>query len=146
MNKPKRTAGRPTKFSEELADRIVNELVEGKSLRTICDADDMPDRGTIVRWVVAHEDFAAKYARARETQADLMDDLILDVANACTSDTAAADRVKLSAYQWRAAKLAPKKYGDKLDLSGNMTVTHQLSQLTDEELAAEIEKAKAGQR
>ena len=50
-------------------------------------------------------------------QADLMDDKILDVADNSTTETAAADRVKISAYQWRASKLAPKKYGDKLDLT-----------------------------
>ena len=38
---------------------------------------------------------------------------ILAVADACTVETAAADRVKISAYQWRAAKLAPRKYGDR---------------------------------
>ncbi len=60
------------------------------------------------------EAFAAKCARAREMQADYMDDLILDVAHACTPETANADRVKISAYQWRASKLAPKRYGDKV--------------------------------
>jgi hypothetical protein len=51
-------------------------------------------------------------------QADLMDDLILDTAGSCTAETAAADRVKIGAYQWRASKLAPKKYGDKVALVG----------------------------
>lgn len=46
-----------------------------------------------------------------------MDDMILDCAKACTPETAAADRVKISAYQWRAAKLEPKKYGDRVDLT-----------------------------
>ena len=42
-----------------------------------------------------------------------MDDKILTVANECTPETAHADKVKIAAYQWRAAKLAPKKYGEK---------------------------------
>lgn len=50
-------------------------------------------------WVISCglSDFATRYARAREAQADLMDDMILDVANGATSETAAADRVKISA-------------------------------------------------
>jgi hypothetical protein len=107
-------AGRPSSYTEEIADTICERLMEGRSLRSICDDDDMPNRQTVVRWQVQHEDFAAKCARARELQADYMDDLILDAANACTVEDAPAARVKISAYQWRASKLAPKKYGDKV--------------------------------
>lgn len=85
----------------------------------ICMSDTMPNRSTVLRWLNANEDFAAKCARAREAQADYMDHKILEVADNCTSETAAADRVKISAYQWRASKLAPRKYGDKLELSSD---------------------------
>lgn len=85
--------------------------------------------------------FAAKCARAREAQADLMDERILEVADNCTPETAQADRVKISAYQWRASKLAPKKYGDKVvnEHSGpnGGPIQHiDLSQATDEQLKA----------
>lgn len=106
--------GRPSSYSEEIAEQICERLMEGRSLRSICDDDDMPDRTTVIRWQVARPEFAAKCARARELQADLMDDMILDTAARCTVETAQADRVKISAYQWRASKLAPKKYGDKV--------------------------------
>lgn len=107
-------AGRPSIYTEELVDTICNRLMSGESLRGICTDDDMPDRTTVVRWLGDKPDFAAKYARARESQSDLMDDLILEVANACTNETFQADRVKIGAYQWRASKLAPKKYGDRV--------------------------------
>jgi hypothetical protein len=108
--------GRPSVFTEALADEICGRLSDGESLRRICEDAGMPNRRTVLRWLEADEAFASKYARARESQADLMDDLILDVAECCTPETAAADRVKIGAYQWRAAKLAPKKYGDKVDV------------------------------
>ncbi len=106
--------GRASDFTEELADRICDELMGGKSLVTICQADDMPHRVTVIRWMASNEAFATRCARAREAQADLMDDMILDVAMACTPESAPADRVRLSALQWRASKLQPKKYGDKI--------------------------------
>jgi len=109
--------GTQVRYSEDIANRICDELIEGRSMRDICAAPGMPNRTTVLRWMDADEAFAAKCARAREMQADYMDDLILDTANACTADTAQADKVKISAYQWRASKLAPKKYGDKLDLN-----------------------------
>lgn len=105
---------RQTLYTDELADAICERLINGESLRQICTDESMPNRSTVIRWMGADEAFATKCARAREEQADLMDDLILDVANGCISETAAADRVKISAYQWRAAKLKPKKYGEKL--------------------------------
>ncbi len=97
----------------------------------------MPDRGTVIRWMDQEPDFAAKYARAREVQADAMDDLILETAEKTTPENAAANRVKIDAYKWRAAKLKPKVYGDKVqtELSGSMTVRSE-RQLSDEELAA----------
>lgn len=111
--------GRPTLYSEAISDRICNQLIDGHSMRQICAAADMPHRSTVIRWMGADEAFATKCAHARALQADYMDDLILDTANGCTPETAQADRVKISAYQWRASKLAPKKYGEKLELSGN---------------------------
>lgn len=116
--------GRPSLYSEELAETICLQMIEGKSLRAICQADEMPHISTVLRWLASgeHVTFANKYAHAREAQADVMDSRILDVADACTNETALADRVKIAAYQWRASKLAPKRYGDKLDVEGSLAV------------------------
>lgn len=116
---------RPTDFTEAKALEICERLIEGESLRKICGDKLMPNRSTVLRWLAKHSDFAAKYARAREAQADLMDDKILDVADACTPETAHADKVKIGAYQWRASKLAPKKYGDRLELGGSIGLRHE---------------------
>lgn len=111
MTKP----GRPSSYSDEMAETICDRIAEGESLRRICARDGYPHMVTVMRWLERHPEFAAKYARAREMQADVMDDMILSVADGCTPETAAADRVKIAAYQWRAAKLAPKKYGDRVE-------------------------------
>lgn len=122
--KEAKPAGRPSSYSDELAATICERLMDGESLRRICLDETMPNRSTVIRWMEASPDFATKCARARELQADLMDDMILDEAEACTPENAQAARVRIAAYQWRAAKLAPKKYGDKLDLnhSGEIAV------------------------
>ena len=84
----------------------------------------MPGLRTVFDWLGAHEDFRTKYARAREVQADVMDDKILTTADNCTPETANADKVKIAAYQWRAMKLHPKKYGDhqQIEHSGGVSV------------------------
>ena len=107
--------GRPSDFTDELAEHICDLISDGKSLRSICEDDEtLPHRITVMRWLDTNEDFATKYARAREVQGDVMDEKILAVADACTSESARADRVKIDAYKWRAAKLAPKRYGEKV--------------------------------
>ena len=106
---------RQTLYTPELAELICERLIEGESMRQICSDESMPNRSTILRWMEADEAFATRCARARVLQSDLMDDLVYDTANASTPETAASDRVKISAYQWRAAKLEPKKYGDKVE-------------------------------
>lgn len=110
--------GRPSDYTPEIAEMICARLADGASLRQICEADEMPNRSTVLRWLSADADFATKYACAREHQADAMDDKILQVADDCTTENAAAARVKIDAYKWRASKLAPKKYGDKVAVTG----------------------------
>lgn len=84
----------------------------------------------------ANKAFAAKCARAREDQAELMDEMILDVANASTPETAQCDRVKISAYQWRAAKLKPKVYGDQPQTQ--VSITNQTAIVCSEEQRARM--------
>ncbi len=113
-------AGRPSRYSPELVDTICDQISEGNSLRSICLDPDMPGLRTVLDWLTKYEEFRDKYARAREQQAEVMDDKILAVADSSTAATAHSDRVKIDAYKWRAAKLCPKKYGDKqaVEVSG----------------------------
>jgi hypothetical protein len=110
---------RPTIFSDALTEQICEELAEGKSLRAICSRPEMPGMTTVLRWTRDDPSFGSRYAHAREAQAETMDDKILTVADACSNETALSDRVKIDAYKWRAAKLAPKRYGDKTILGGD---------------------------
>ena len=130
---------RPSIYSDEIAEEICGLLIEGKSLHQICRRRGMPDRRTVHRWQESKPDFAARCARAREAQADYMDDLILETAVASKAETAAADRVKISAFQWRAAKLAPKRYGDRIRAeitgkNGGPIQTFDLGNLSVDEL------------
>lgn len=111
------TAGRPSTYSEEITDRICEMLEDGMSLRSICLLDDMPGRRTVLDWLDLHEEFRTKYARAREKQADADADDIVDISDH-EPDPARA-RVRVDARKWRAAKLAPKKYGDRITHAGD---------------------------
>lgn len=125
--------GRPSDFRPETANRICEELIEGKSLRSICSADDMPNASTVCRWLAQFPEFREQYAHAREAQADTLTDEMLDIADDGTNDwmekkNAEGDvvgveyngdavqrsRLRIDTRKWYASKLAPKKYGDKI--------------------------------
>jgi len=103
--------GRPSIYSDAVATTICERIANGESLRSICSEPSMPAMMTVMDWAADKEDFRIRYARAREAQAEFMDGAILEAAENADADPQAA-RVKIDAYKWRAAKLAPKKYGD----------------------------------
>lgn len=109
--------GRPTKFTQALADRICKGLADGDSLRTVCDVEGMPSRETVRRWLRDNEVFRAQYARARDEQADGYADRA--VYEAMTANDAALGRLRMDALKWAAGKLAPKRYGDKVQHTGS---------------------------
>lgn len=119
--------GRPSEFSQETADLICERLADGASLRSICLKDDSPAQATVFRWLAASETFREQYARAREAQADVLADEIVDIADDGRRDYVDADglktvdhdhiarsRLRVDARKWIASKLKPKKYGDKV--------------------------------
>ncbi len=143
---PKKTKkGRPSLYTEALAAKICRRLAEGESLRTICGDKTMPAISTVMGWLFngKHDDFSAQYARAREAQAELRADEITDIADGVehgASEAVQAARLRVDARKWIAAKLLPKRYGDKIQHTGEgggpIRVRPDLSKLTDEELNA----------
>jgi len=101
-------------YSDELADDICELIMSGKTLIGIAALEGFPSPATICRWLNDKPEFESKCARARLMQAELMDEMILQTADSVDEDNFQASKVKLSAYQWRAAKLAPKRFGDKI--------------------------------
>lgn len=141
--------GRPTDYCDETVDAICERLANGESLRSICKSDDMPSLATVFRWLRVHPEFSDQYARAREEQAEALADEIVEIADeACTTvradkhgtkpddeegntevvfDSAAVarNRLRVDARKWVASKLKPKKYGDKMELSGQLKHVHE---------------------
>lgn len=121
-------AGRPSEYSEEMAIDICSRLASGEPLVRICRDEHMPDVRTVYRWLVAHEAFSQMYARAREDQADTLADEIIEISDESKRDKiidadgnermdseyVARSRLRVDARKWVAAKLKPRKYGDKI--------------------------------
>lgn len=104
--------GRPSSFTQEIADYLCGEIARGRSLRKIVEDSGMPGETTVRRWLSDNEDFRRQYARARMDQADSLADEALDITRAAKPEDAAVVRVRLDALRWYAGKVHPKVYGD----------------------------------
>jgi hypothetical protein len=92
-------------------EQICERIAAGESLRAICRDQDMPSAATIRSWLHESEAFRARHARAREDRADVLADEIIEIADRAEGPTAA--RLQVEARKWAAAKLAPRRYGEK---------------------------------
>lgn len=116
----------PAKFDfgkpiDEVAEEICGMVMELKTVRQIADHFGC-GIATVLR-ISAMPEYADQYARARDYAADLLEADIYTAAEAATPETAAADRVKIDALKWIAARRAPKRYGDKVQQEVTATVS-----------------------
>jgi len=120
---------RPTKYDrQKVMNVICDRIAEGESLRAICEDIDMPNIDTIMEWLKVDKELAEQYARARERQADFYVEQIINISDNSGKDTVVTkdgieqvnheaiqrDRLRVDARKWVASKLAPKKYGEKI--------------------------------
>ena len=123
-------AGRPTKYNQEIADRIC-ELISttSKSMRTICNEVGI-NYISHLRWIREHEEYSTQYARAKDDQSDLLIEEMIEIADDSSGDSKVTDngevinseyvqrsKIRIDTRKWIASKLKPKKYGDKVDLT-----------------------------
>ena len=123
-------------YSEAVAQIICDRIASGESVRSISRSSGMPHEVTIYRWVADdREGFRARYTRAREAQAERMADEILEIADDGSNDWMEFEgktlvnheyinrsRLRVDSRKWLMARLAPKKWGEKLDVEQNGTL------------------------
>ena len=130
----RRGPGRPTRYTAKIAVALCARLAEGESLRAICKEDAMPALRTVMGWLFdsEHGEFSKQYASAREAQAEGWADEIVSIADDATGDVNTDDggkktvdheniersRLRVDARKWVASKLLPKRYGDKVQHTG----------------------------
>lgn len=142
MSETKRPVGRPSIYTDDLANEICERIANGESLVKICRDDDMPSRETVYAWLRESSQFSDMYAHAREQQAHYFVDEMIEIADKVLEDSAAVQkaRLQIDTRKWAAAKLNKAAYGDGTEKAVQINVGKQVADLTDEELAAELAK------
>lgn len=125
--------GRPCSFTTDQGDAICILLAEGRSLNEICRQEGMPDKSTVIRWLGKYPDFRNQYAKAKEVGIEVWAEDILDIADDGSNDwmerknadgenigwsfngeAAKRSQIRIDARKWLLSKLAPKRFGDKV--------------------------------
>ncbi len=145
--------GRPTVRTEKNRKAILKFVSEAKSLREISRIVGMPSRDSIALWLAEDAEFSDQYRRAWEASADVdfeeMYEIVDDGSNdwmerhdrhgkfvgwRINGESVARSALRLKQRQWAAARKAPKKYGQAVDLtiggSGNpiQAITSEMSE------------------
>jgi hypothetical protein len=97
-----------------MLEKICARLVSGEGLVSIGKDQTMPEASQIYRCMAVNAEFATAIARAREAQQDAVAENIVEMADNATVENWQVVKLRIHTRQWRAAKLAAKKYGDKV--------------------------------
>src|SRR5580704_9827258 len=121
--------GRPSEYSDKIAEAICERLLNGESLRAICADPAMPARATVFRWLARNQEFRRSYALARQCHAEdfafeslamIADDSSRDyvkttgvdgkVALVFDKENFASQRLRIKDRKMILAGMAPRKY------------------------------------
>lgn len=129
-NKTKTPTKRTKPGSEDravISQMVLDGMRSGLSAFKACQAAGVPN-STFLRWVDDDATLAENYARARE---DLIERMATEIMEISDQDVGVAvdgkkdwsavqkHRLQVDTRKWLLSKLAPKKFGDKIEVSGD---------------------------
>ena len=116
---------------------VLASMEDGLSLRKSCEHAEVSVT-VFLRWVDADDELKEQYARARtrllDAQAEELEEIGEKAARAGTAAEVAGLRLQSDNRKWLLSKLAPKKYGEKLEIEQRTTI----ADLTEEQIDARI--------
>ena len=117
----------PKAEKEKKITEVLKHMREGKSLRQSTKKANIAKQ-TFLDWVDKDPELSGQYAQARADMIDCLADEIMEIADEKLTPTGDGkvdsamvqwQKLRMEARKWSLSKMAPKKYGDKLELSGD---------------------------
>jgi hypothetical protein len=143
--------GGPTVYTAEIAERILDQLSDGRTLANVCRDPGMPVSSTVRNWADEdREGFAARYRRAREIGYHIMADEILAIADDDSNDwslrrrrdgetevvlhpeSVARARLRCLSRAWLLSKALPRNYGNRPNLMARLEARDTLAEVMKE--------------
>ena len=120
----KSKGGRPTTYTDKLAERIIERIMSGESVADIVKDPAMPANSTLYKWLAEKRTFSESYAHALEFRTHLkaeqrhsiLEDAMLELAQGNMPEGFNFNvwgnlvKEKIRAIEWDAERLAPRKY------------------------------------
>lgn len=121
------------RYSKQIANAVIERIAAGESLRSICRDPEMPNISTVLDWADKDKDgFRSRYSTAMDFRAQVMFEEMLEIADESpkkcygepgtgeASARAMAEKLRVDARKWMLARMAPKRYGEKItqEISG----------------------------
>jgi hypothetical protein len=123
----KQTAPRSPLERHQAAQKVFEGMRQGLSALKACKAVNL-SQSTLNRWMNEDSELAEEYARAREDLLEIVAEQIMEISDepvptlangAVDSGAIQKQKLQVDTRRWLLSKLAPKKWGDKLELSGD---------------------------
>jgi len=140
-----KTESKPTK--DEIIQNVLDGMaIGGLSCFKACQAAGVPN-STFMRWVDADAKLAERYAHAREDLIERMANEVLELADSEVPETGDGKRdwqaiqqrkLQVDSRKWLLSKLAPKKYGDRLELAGDKENPLQVQTIDASKLSTDV--------
>lgn len=123
----KNLGGRPTLYTDDIADKLCESIAMGASMVKACEVEGMPAPRTVYKWLREKPEFLQNYEHAKEDQADLFAEEVVEISDNKDGDYVEIDgemrvvpeniqrsRLRVDARKWTASKFKTKRYGDKI--------------------------------
>jgi hypothetical protein len=143
--KPKQAA-KPVRDKDAICQSVLQGMRDGLSAFKACQAAGVP-QSTFNRWVDADAKLAEDYAHAREDLIERMANDVLELADSEVPETGDGKRdwqaiqqrkLQVDSRKWLLSKLAPKKYGDRLELAGDKENPLQVQTIDASKLSTDV--------
>lgn len=112
-------------YSKTLVDLICQKIVEGQTLKAICEEPGFPPYHVLAKWRRNHPYCQESIEQARQDRAEwLVEEAreLVDTPQPMTGDELKKVKEQVEIRKWTASKEAPTKYGNKVELTGKQPV------------------------
>jgi len=112
---------------QKVMDAVVDGMSKGIPITTVLKKKGMPSAMQFYRWVKKSPELQDQLNYGYELRGHYLADKIIKVAKGSgdnSKEAVARNRLEFDAHRWTAARMFPKKYGDKMDVtSGDEKLT-----------------------
>lgn len=142
----KTKTAKPERDKYAICQAVLQGMRDGLSAFKACQAAGVP-QSTFNRWVDADAKLAEDYAHAREDLIERMANEVLELADSEVPETGDGKRdwqaiqqrkLQVDSRKWLLSKLAPKKYGDRLELAGDKENPLQVQTIDASKLSTDV--------